>query len=90
MLVPSPNVPISVNFNIKVVSDHYADHNQFDHCADHHMLKSYVVILMHNTVVYIYLHSYKIYYSKICWVSKETLMHNSYIIMSQLHLSLYC
>ena len=39
-----------INFNIKVVSDHYADHNLFDHCADCHMLKSYVVILMHNTV----------------------------------------
>ena len=70
-----------INFNIKVVSDHYADHNLFDHCADHHMLKSYVVILIHNTVVYIYLHSYKLIFLfvilEICWVSKETLMHNS-------------
>ena len=39
-----------INFNIKVVSDHYADDYLFDHCADHHMSKSYVVILMHNTV----------------------------------------
>ena len=38
-----------INFNIKVVSDHYADHNLFDHCVDHHMSKSYVVILMHNS-----------------------------------------
>ena len=57
----------------------------FDHCADHHMSKSYVVILMHKTVVYIYLHSYKINIlicdSKICWILKETLMHNSDTIM---------
>ena len=56
----------------------------FSHCADHHM--SYVVILMHNTVVYIYVHSYKINIlicnSKICWISKETLMHNSDTIIS--------
>ena len=35
---------------------------------------------MHNTVVYIYLHLFKINIlicdSKICWISKETLMHN--------------
>ena len=75
-----------INFNVKVVSDHYADHNLFDNCADHHMLKSYVVILIHNTVVYIYLHSYKLIFLfvilEICWVSKETLMHNSNTIIS--------
>ena len=64
------------------MSDHYADPNLFDHCADHHMLKSYVVIFMHKTVVYIYLHSYRNYYSKVCWVSKETLMHSSNTIIS--------
>ena len=67
-----------INFNIKVVSDHY---------ADHHMGTAIKVLrsLMHNTVVYIYLHSYKIniliYDTKICWISKETLMHNSDTLM---------
>ena len=31
--------------------------NLFDHCADHHMSKSNVVTVMHNTIVYIYLHT---------------------------------
>ena len=73
-------------FKYQSMFDHYADHHLFDHCAVHHMSKSYVVILMHNTVVYIYLHSYKINILicdiKICWVSKETLMHNSGTIIS--------
>ena len=64
-----------INFNIKVISDHYADHNLFDHCADHHMLKSYVVILIHNTCIPIHI-------LEICWVSKERLIHNSNTIIS--------
>ena len=46
--------------------------------------------LIHNTVVYIYLHSYKINIlicdTKICWISKETLMHNS----DTLHVKYIC
>ena len=67
-----------INFNIKVVSDHY---------ADHHMGTAIKVLrsLMHSTVVYIYLHSYKINIlicdTKICWISKETLMDNSDTLM---------
>ena len=67
-----------INFNIEVVSDHY---------ADHHMGTAIKVVrsLMHNTVVYIYVHSYKINIlicnSIICWISKETLMHNSDTLM---------
>ena len=33
-----------INFNIKVVSDHYTDHHLFDHCADHHMSDHYANI----------------------------------------------
>ena len=67
-----------INFNIQVVSDHD---------ADYHMGTAIKVLrsLMHNTVVYIYLHSYKINIlicdTKICWISKETLMHNSDTLM---------
>ena len=59
-----------INFNIKVVSDHY---------ADHHMGTAIKVLrsLMHNTVfTFISIHT-KINILKICWISKETLMHNS-------------
>ena len=57
------------------------DFHLFDHYADHQMGTAVKVIksLMHNTVVYIYLHSYKINIlicnSKTYSVSKETIMH---------------
>ena len=67
-----------INFNIKVVSDHYADHHMGTAIK---VLRSH----MHNTVVDIYLHSCKINIlicnSIICWISKEMLMHNSDAIM---------
>ena len=41
--------------------------------------------LIHNTVMYMYLHSYKINIlicnSKIYWISKETIIHNSETVM---------
>ena len=63
---------LSINFNIKVCLIFMQITTMFDHCADHHLsnhyanmiqlLKSYVVILMHN--------------SKMCRISKETIIHN--------------
>ena len=63
-----------INFNIKVVSDHY---------GNHHMGTAIKVLrsLMHNTVfTSISIHT-KINILKICWISKETLMHNSDTLM---------
>ena len=36
-----------------------------------------IVTLMHDTVVYRYLHSYKINILILYWISKETILHNS-------------
>ena len=74
-IIPTLNVPISINLNIKIVSDHYADHSLFDHCADHHMSKSYVVMLMHNTVFLFVILKYAGY-------QKKHSMHNSDTIIS--------
>ena len=58
-----------------VVSDHY---------ADHHMGTAIKVLrsLMHNTVFTSISIRTKINILEICWVSKETLMHNSNTIIS--------
>ena len=76
-LISTQNVPIC-KFKYQSMFDYYADHQMGTAVK---VLRS----LMHNTVVYIYLHSYKINIlicnSKTCWMSKETLMHNSDTIM---------
>ena len=45
-LISTPNVPIC-KFNYQGMSDHYANHNQFDHYADAKVLGS----LMHNSKI---------------------------------------
>ena len=82
------------NFNFNFNSNSKCSHiykfkyqSMFHQYADHHISTTVKVLrsLMHNTVVYIYLHPYKINIlicnSIMCWISKETLMHNSDTIM---------
>ena len=90
-LISTLNVPIC-KIKYQNMFDHFANHHLYDQlcglpsawswCKYYTAVK---VILMHNTVVYMYLHSYKINIlicnSKIYWISKETIMHNSETFM---------
>ena len=68
-LFSTPNVPIC-KFQYQSMSDHCANHHPFDHYADHphlhyaNMATAVLRSLMHN--------------SKMCWISKETLIWNAY------------
>ena len=76
-LISTPNVPIC-KFKCQSMSDHYANHYLFDHYENHHLFDHYAD---HNlpdhyanmgTAVKV-LRSL-INNSKMCWISKETLM----------------
>ena len=43
--ISTPNVPLYVNLNIKLMFDHYTDCHLFDHCTDHHLFDHYANII---------------------------------------------
>ena len=82
------NFKFNFNSNSKCSHIYKFKYQNMMNCADYHLTDHHAkiiqlskVILMHNTVfISISIHT-KINILKICWISKETLMHNSDTLM---------
>ena len=77
-LISTPNGLIC-KFQYQRMFDYCKDHYLPDHYANMGTVVKVLRSLMHNVVVDIYLHSCD---STMCWISKETLMWNAYVIAS--------